>query len=122
MKIELKEVPALVESFRKFFPAHFHINFKWMPTEVMDAETKSIKRITVINVKVNDTQKGGEAEENWLLEYAYTLLKYPKEMDKCGERWLAGFANAKKQATLDILGHKNVEAVVKAEPNNKLIH
>lgn len=123
MNIEFKEVPDLMNAFKKFFPAYFHITFKWMPC---DAELNGeVKRITVINVVINNTRDGGAAEENWLLEYAYSLLKNPKELDACAQRWLTAFANAKRKATLDILGHKNVDAAMLAEPannNSKLIH
>lgn len=108
MDIEFKDVPQLIDIFKKFFPPHYHIYFRWMLANVKD-EHGNLKITTVINVKINDTKDGGEAEENWLLDYAYTLLKHPAEMDKCAQRWLTAFNNRKKVATLDILGHKDVE-------------
>jgi hypothetical protein len=104
-----------MKSFKKFFDPNFHIRFNWVPTKVNHNGT--LRRTTVINVKVNDTKNGGEAEENWLLDYAYTLLKQPKEMDMCAKRWLEAFKNVKKKATLDILGHVGV-TIPKANNNN----
>lgn len=122
MDIEYKDVPELMNLFKRFFPKHFHIKFSWAPMNIWDNGT--VKRATVINVKVNDTEKGGEGEENWLLSYAYTLLKNPKEMDLCAKRWLDAFVAAKRKATLDILGHKNVTIPLPGElqnNNNKTI-
>lgn len=123
MDIEFKEVPELLAVFRKFFPKHFHIKFDW--TTAMVDNQGSLKRVQVIRVEVNDTEKGGAGVEHWLLSYAKTLLTDSNEMDKCGARWIAGFQNARKKSTLDILGHKNVEAIVKAESandNSKTLH
>ncbi len=123
MNIEFKDVPDLMNAFKKFFPSYFHISFKWMPCMAQIGE--EVKQVTVIQVVVNNTKDGGAAEENWLLEYAQTLLKNPKELDACANRWLTAFANAKRKATLDILGHKNVDKAMLAEPannNSKLIH
>ena len=108
MDIEFKDVPGLMNLFKSFFPAHFHIAFKWQPMDVAYNNEGHTKRVQVINVKVNDTQRGGEGEENWLLEYASTLLTQPKEMDECAKRWLKSFAEVKRKSTLDILGHKGV--------------
>ena len=108
MNIEFKDVPTLVNCFKKFFPARFHLAFKWQPMDVVYDNDGRSKRVTVINVKVNDTENGGEGEENWLLDYAQVLLTQPKEMDECAKRWLNAFSSAKRKATLDILGHKNV--------------
>ena len=108
MGIEFKDVPQLMNCFKKFFPAHYHIAFKWQPMDVAYNGDGDTKRVIVINVKVNDTQKGGEGEENWLLDYAQVLLTQPKEMDECAKRWLKSFAEVKRKSTLDILGHKDV--------------
>lgn len=109
MKIEYKEVPELLKTFRSFWTGNYHIKMTWQPTMVQVGENpKDVRMVTLINVKVNDTNIGGEAEENWTLEYARTILKEPKEMDLCINRWRDGFAKAKKKPTLDILGHKNI--------------
>lgn len=107
MKIEYKEVPELLNIFKSYWSNNYHIKFEWKPTIVQVGERSSqVQRVTLVNVKVNDTDKGGEGEENWTLEYAYTLLKTPKEMELCIKRWKDGFKNAKKKPTLDIEGHK----------------
>lgn len=107
MKIEHKEVPELLKIFRSYWARNYHIGMKWQPIMAQIGEDKNhVQRITVINVKVNDTDLGGEGEENWTLEYAYTLLKTPKEMETCIKRWKDGFKNAKRKSTLDIGGHK----------------
>lgn len=109
MDIEHKDVPELLKLFKTFWEPHYHIKFKWQPTWVQNGDDKTNQElVTLINVKVNDTDKGGEGEENWTLEYANTILKSAKEMDLCVKRWKDGFAKAKKESTLDILGHKGV--------------
>ncbi len=123
MNIEFKEVPELLAVFRKFFPKHFHIKFDW--TVILADINGHAERRQVIRVEVNDTEKGGAAVEHWLLDYARVLLKNSKEMDLCAERWLTAFREVRRKSTLDILGHKNVDAVVKAESandNNLTIH
>ena|SRR6056300_1676377 len=97
MKIEYKEVPELLNIFKSYWSNNYHIKFEWRSSK---------DYIYLINVKVNDTDKGGQGEENWTLEYAYTILKSPKEMELCIKRWKDGFKNAKKKPTLDIEGHK----------------
>ena len=97
MKIEYKEVPELLNIFKSYWSNNYHIKFEWRSSK---------DYIYLINVKVNDTDKGGQGEENWTLEYAYTILKTPKEMELCIKRWKDGFKNAKKKPTLDIEGHK----------------
>lgn len=121
MDIEFKDVPELMRVFRKFFPNYFHIKFEW--TSVLADINGHAEQRRVIRVEVNDTEKGGAAVEHWLLSYARVLLKDSKEMDKCAKRWLDAFQNIRRESTLDILGHKNVEAVVKVDPaNNNTIH
>lgn len=104
MKIEYKEVPELMNTFKKHWPNKYHIKFEWKPI-MAQVSDNNVQRITVINVKVNDTDLGGEGEENWTLEYAHTLLKTPKEMDACVKRWHDGFKNAKRKSTLNVGGH-----------------
>lgn len=103
MNIAHKDVPELLKTFTTFFPKQYHINFTWKKIEAQ-VEVDKTAWITVIEVKVNDTGKGGEGVEYWLLEYANTIFKNAKEMERCAQRWLDGFASAKKKATLDILG------------------
>jgi len=106
MKIEYKEVPELLNIFKSYWANNYHIKFEWKPIAYYMKDNAQMVRDTVINVKVNDTDKGGQGEENWTLEYAYTILKTPKEMELCIKRWKDGFKNAKKKPTLDIEGHK----------------
>jgi hypothetical protein len=103
MKIEYKEVPELLNIFKSYWSNNYHIKFEWR---------SSLDYLYLINVKVNDTDKGGQGEENWTLEYAYTVLKTPKEMELFIKRWKDGFKNAKKKPTLDIEGHKVDESTL----------
>lgn len=107
MKIEYKEVPELLNIFKSYWPSNYHIRFKWQPTMVQVGENNNqVQQITLINVKVNDVDRGGEGEENWSLEYARTILKQPKEMELCIKRWQDGFKNVKKKPTLNIQGYE----------------
>jgi hypothetical protein len=108
MDIEFKDVKKLMTLFKSFFSAKYHITMEWKPVMTTYNCTEALKRVQVVTVRINDTIKGGEGEENWTLDYAQVLLTQPKEMDKCVKRWLSSFAKAKRKATLDILGHKNV--------------
>ena len=103
MKIEYKEVPELLNIFKSYWSNNYHIKFEWKLW---------VDSTYLINVKVNNTDKGGLAEENWTLEYARTILKSPKEMELCVKRWKDGFKNAKKKPTLDIEGHKVDESTL----------
>ena len=118
MDLQFKDVPTLMNLFKSFFPAHFHIAFKWQLLNVAYNNAGDSKVVNVINVKVNNTKEGGEGEENWLLDYAQVLLTQPKEMDECAKRWLKSFAEVKQKSTLDILGHRGVTI---PEPS-KIIH
>ena len=104
MDIEYKDVPELMRIFKGFFPSHMHIKFLWQKTRAQITKDRTAV-VTVINVKINDTKDGGEGEENWTLEYAYNILKHPKEMELCAKRWLDSFKNKKKKATLDLPGY-----------------
>ena len=107
MKIEYKQVPELLKTFRGFWPSNYHIKFKWEPIMVQVGDNSlDVRRVNVITVKVNDTDKGGEAEEHWTLEYAYTLLKSTKEMELCINRWHLAFKNVKRISTLNIEGQR----------------
>jgi len=110
LDIEYNDVPKLMTTFKSFFASHIHIKFKWQKVKAQVEENRTAW-ITVVNVKVNDTIKGGEGEENWRLDYAYTLLKQPKEMELCATRWLDGFKNAKKKSTLELPGYENANTI-----------
>lgn len=102
MKIEYEDVPKLLTIFKSYWSKKYHIRFAWGPIQARSEDTKAIVHIDVINVKINDTILGGQGEENWTLEYAYTILKNSKERELCVKRWKDGFKNAKKVPTLDI--------------------
>jgi len=105
MKIEYRQVSELMKNFTGYFPNHIHIKFLWTKTRAqVTAEETAV--IPIIKVTINDTNKGGEGEEYWTLEYAYSLLKQPKEMELCVARWFKGFKNARRTPTLELPGYE----------------
>ena len=104
MDIEHKDIPKLMKEFKKHFQNYMHIKFIKTKTLAQVGENKTAV-VDIINVQINDTSKGGRGEENWTLQYAYDILKHPKEMDLCVQRWLLGFKTAKKKPTLDLPGY-----------------
>jgi hypothetical protein len=101
MDIKYQDIPELLKIFTSYWPSKYHIKMEHKRVWAENAF------ICVIYVRINDTEKGGEGEEHWLLEYANDIFKKPKEMELCIKRWHTAFAKAKAKPTLDILGSTN---------------
>lgn len=91
MNIEYREIPELARIFRSYFPEHYFIELKW----IYDPYLKT----GLVEVEVRNTLVSGAGKETWGLEYARDILKKPKEMEGCIDRWFKAFNIAKTKKT-----------------------
>lgn len=103
MKIETKSLGTLMDILKSNFDSKHYIKM-----EVIRRKLKQDSEETVQLIEVKISAPIGTGTEHWTFEYAYELLKKPKEMDLCIKRWSEAFAIAKWKPTLNLEGYTSV--------------
>lgn len=94
---------ALAQKLLKILRDNFSESFLIKVTSGELADMESNQRHEAINIHISNSKFGGEATENWSIEYVETLLKKPKEMDLAIERWVLAFNEDKKGMGKDLI-------------------